>query len=199
MNEHMQVAAGARLRVALVDALRPCVRLARRLRLAWLVLPATVISATAPTSPVFSVSASVARGCVVFGDTGQVSGVAFGSINFGSHPALQPGAIQAMSGSTMGNQAKLVCTPGTAVQISIDGGQNRLGVQRRMSNGAGKYVPYNLELVQGVPAPLGPNVPVGLILDATPLALPVRGTAALPGATAAAGIYSDTVQVTLSW
>jgi len=195
MNKSMQVNAGVRLRAVHSTALRP----SGRLVLALLALPVAALAATIPTSPSFSVSASVVRGCVVSGSTSQISGIAFGGINFGSHPALQSGAMQAMAGSTMGSQAKLVCTPGTAVQISIDGGQHVQGAQRRMSNGAGKYVPYSLELIQGAPALLAPNVPVGLVIAATPLALPVRGTATLPGATAAAGIYADTVQVTLSW
>lgn len=199
MKKHMQVSAGAGLRADRPRALRPSIWLARVSRMALLALPVAALAATIPTNPSFSVSASVVRGCVVSGNTGQVSGIPFGSINFGSHPALQSGNVQSMAGSSMGSQAKLVCTPGTAVQISVDGWQNRQGAQRRMSNGAGKYVPYNLELVQGTPALLAPNVPVGLVIDATPLALPVRGTATLPGATAAAGIYADTVQVTLSW
>lgn len=199
MKKIMQAIAGVRLRAKHLSSAQTPLQLARASRLALLVLPAAALAATIPTSPTFTVSASVVRGCVVSGSTSQVSGIAFGSINFGSHPALQSGTMQTMAGSSMGGQAKLVCTPGTAVQISIDGGQHGQGVQRRMSNGAGKYVPYNLDLVQGAPAPLVPNVPVGLVIDATPLALPVRGTVTLPGSTAAAGIYADTVQVTLSW
>ncbi|MBV7540989.1 spore coat U domain-containing protein [Acidovorax sp. sic0104] len=199
MKNHTQVRAAAPARADRPTVLRPLPWLVRALRLALVALPVAALAATIPTNPSFSVSASVVRGCAVSGNTGQVSGIPFGSINFGSHPALQSGALQSMAGSSMGSQAKLVCTPGTAVQISVDGGQNRVGAQRRMSNGAGKYVPYDLELVQGTPALLAPNVPVGLVIDATPLALPVRGTATLPGATAAAGIYADTVQVTLSW
>ena len=190
MKERMHQGAGSGL---------PAASLGMPLRLALMGLPMAALAATVPTSPSFSVTASVARGCAVSGSTGQVSGIAFGSLDFGSHPALQAGTVQTTAGSSLGSQAKLVCTPGTAVQLSIDGGQHGQGTQRRMSNGGGKYVAYQLELIQGAPTLLAPNVPVGLVLGATPLALPLRGTATLPGATAAAGIYADTVQVTLSW
>lgn len=156
-------------------------------------------AATVPTSPTFSVNANIVQGCIVFGSSLQTSGIDFGSINFGSHAALNVGAISAMAGNSMGGQAQLVCTPGTTVQISVSGGQNPDGAQRRMSNGAGKFIPYSLALIQGTPTALPPHTPVGITTDGTPTALPLMGTVMLPGTGTAAGIYTDSVQVVVSW
>lgn len=160
---------------------------------------ATASAATVPTSPTFSVNAAIVQGCVVFGSSSQTTGITLGTINFGSHAALHSGTINAMAGNSMGGQARLVCTPGTAVQISVNGGQHPVGVQRRMSNGAGKFIPYSLTLMQGTLTGLLPNTPVGITTDGTPTALPVQGTVTLPGAGMASGTYSDSVQVVVSW
>lgn len=164
-----------------------------------LAIGTTASAATVPTSPTFSVNASIVQGCIVFGNSLQTSAIPFGSINFGSHAALATGTIDMMAGSSMGAQALLVCTPSTSVQISVNGGQNQNGTQRRMSNGAGKFIPYALALVQGTPTALPPNTAVGITTDGTPTALPIRGTVMLPGIGTAAGIYTDSVQVVVSW
>ena len=156
-------------------------------------------AATVPTSPTFSVNASIVQGCIVFGSSSQTNGISFGAIDFGSHAALNVGAVSAMAGNSMGAQAQLVCTPGTTVQISVNGGQHPDGAQRRMSNGNGKFIPYSLALGQGTPTPLPPNTAVGITTDGTPTALPLLGTVVLPGIGTAAGIYTDSVQVVVSW
>lgn len=157
------------------------------------------MAASTPTTVNFAVNATVVRGCVVSGNPTQASAVPFGAINFGTYPALSTETVTAMAGSSLGSQAKIQCTPGTSVQVSVDGGQNLLAGLRRMSNGAGKFIAYTLDLLQGSATALAPNVPVGIALNETPVALPVRGTVALPGAGVAAGTYVDTVQVTVSW
>lgn len=157
-------------------------------------------AATVPTSPTFSVTASVVQGCIVFGDSSRTSAIPFGAINFGTHPALGTGTVNAMASASMGStQAQLLCTPGTTVQVSVDGGQHLQGTQRRMSDGLGRFIAYSLALVKGTPAPLAPNASVGLTMDGTPTVLPIRGTVALPGTGTASGIYTDSVQVLVSW
>jgi len=157
-------------------------------------------AATIPTSPTFSVTASVVQGCIVFGDSSRTSAIPFGAINFGTHPALGTGTVNAMASPGMGTtQAQLLCTPGTTVQVSVDGGQHLQGTQRRMSDGLGRFIAYSLALVKGTPAPLAPNASVGLTMDGTPTVLPIRGTVTLPGTGTASGIYTDSVQVLVSW
>ena len=157
------------------------------------------MAATAPTSPSFAVNASVVSGCIVSGNSSQVTGVPFGSVNFGTHSAVSTGTVTAMASNDMGMQAKLVCTAGTAAQVSVNGGLNLQGAQRRLSNGAGQFIPYTLSLVAGTVTALAPNVAVGITMGATPTALPIRGNLVLPGSAAMAGTYVDTVQVTVTW
>lgn len=157
------------------------------------------MAATAPTSPSFAVNASVVSGCIVSGNSSQVTGVPFGSVNFGTHSAVSTGTVTAMASNDMGMQAKLVCTAGTAAQVSVNGGLNLQGAQRRLSNGAGQFIPYTLSLVAGTVTALAPNVAVGITMGTTPTALPIRGNLVLPGSAAMAGTYVDTVQVTVTW
>ena len=157
------------------------------------------MAATAPTSPSFAVNASVVSGCIVSGNSSQVTGVPFGSVNFGTHSAVSTGTVTAMASNDMGMQAKLVCTAGTAAQVSVNGGLNLQGAQRRLSNGVGQFIPYTLSLVAGTVTALAPNVAVGITMGATPTALPIRGNLVLPGSAAMAGTYVDTVQVTVTW
>jgi len=157
------------------------------------------MAATAPTSPSFAVNASVVSGCIVSGNSSQVTGVPFGSVNFGTHSAVSTSTVTAMASNDMGMQAKLVCTAGTAAQVSVNGGLNLQGAQRRLSNGAGQFIPYTLSLVAGTATALAPNVAVGITMGTTPTALPIRGNLVLPGSAAMAGTYVDTVQVTVTW
>ncbi|KRC29276.1 hypothetical protein ASE28_20450 [Acidovorax sp. Root219] len=157
------------------------------------------MAATAPTSPSFAVNASVVSGCIVSGNSSQVTGVPFGSVNFGTHSAVSTGTVTAMASNDMGMQAQLVCTAGTAAQVSVNGGLNLQGAQRRLSNGAGQFIPYTLSLVAGTVTALAPNVAVGITMGTTPTALPIRGNLVLPGSAAMAGTYVDTVQVTVTW
>lgn len=167
------------------------------LPLLWTSLAA--MAATAPTSPSFAVNASVVSGCIVSGNSSQVTGVPFGSVNFGTHSAVSTGTVTAMASNDMGMQAQLVCTAGTAAQVSVNGGLNLQGAQRRLSNGAGQFIPYTLSLVAGTVTALAPNVAVGITMGTTPTALPIRGNLVLPGSAAMAGTYVDTVQVTVTW
>lgn len=157
------------------------------------------MAATAPTSPSFAVNASVVSGCIVSGNSSQVTGVPFGSVNFGTHSAVSTGTVTAMASNDMGMQAQLVCTAGTAAQVSVNGGLNLQGAQRRLSNGAGQFIPYTLSLVAGTVTALAPNVAVGITMGTSPTALPIRGNLVLPGSAAMAGTYVDTVQVTVTW
>jgi spore coat protein U-like protein len=188
----MQASAGRRLRARLLRSLSGLAVLAA--------LPTATHTAPIPTTPAFNVNATVVTGCMVLGNAAQVTGVPFGSVNFGSHPAISTGTVTAMASNSLGTQARIVCTPGTTMQVSINGGQNLQGAaQRRMSNGSGHFIPYTLSLVQGVSTVMTPGLQVGITMAATAIALPIQGTAVLPGPGATAGTYADTVQVTVTW
>lgn len=156
-------------------------------------------AAAIPTTASFAVNAAIVPGCMVSGNAAQVTGVAFGQADFGTHSAVNAGTLWVIAGAGSGGQASLQCTPGTTVQVTVNGGLHALGAQRRLANGAGRYIPYVLDLMAGIATPLAPNVPASLALGSTATTLPVRATAIMPGTGLAAGLYTDTVQVTLSW
>ncbi len=160
---------------------------------------APAVPASIPTTGSFAVNAAIVRGCVVAGGGGQTTGLDFGTLDFGTHSAVRVGTETRLAGSGSGGQARIQCTPGTTVQVTVDAGQHALGPQRRLSNNAGAFVPYSLQLAATPAAALLPNVPAGLALEATAAALPLQGTVSFPGFGLPAGAYSDTVQVTLSW
>lgn len=156
-------------------------------------------AATIPTGATFAVGATVQNGCLVAGSPGQTTGLVFGALNFGSFSALSAGLQAAALGPAGGSQALLQCTAGTSVQLTIDGGLHALAGQRRLSNGNGFFLPYTLVLTTLGNLPVPANQPIGLALGSSPQPLPLSGTVLLPGLGAGAGIYSDTLQVTVSW
>ncbi|MDA8523564.1 spore coat protein U domain-containing protein [Acidovorax sp. NCPPB 4044] len=191
--------AARRGRAAALPATKPTTPGLVLLPLLALLSPAPAVPATIPTTGSFSVNAAIVRGCMVAGGSGQTTGLNFGTIDFGTHSAVRTGNETRLAGSGMGGQALIQCTPGTAVQVAADEGQHAQGGQRRLSNSAGGYVPYALALVAATTAALVPNVPAGITLGATATALPLQGTVTFPGFGLAAGTYTDTVRVTLSW
>lgn len=178
----------------------PRLRRGTHAMVAALALQASSIWAAAiPTTTSFAVNAAIVAGCMVSGNAAQVTGVAFGQVDFGTHSAVTPSVLWVMAGAGSGGQASIQCTPGTTVQVTVNSGLHALGAQRRMASGAGGYIPYALDLMAGLTLPLAPNVPASLALGATATPLPVRATVVMPGSGLAAGLYTDTVQVTLSW
>lgn len=166
---------------------------------AALVLAVSVRATTAiPTSPSFTVNASVSAGCLVTGNPTQTSGVGFGLLNFGTYPALATGTASATLSAGSGSMAQVQCTPGASVVVMLDGGQHASGSQRRMKYGSNSYLPYSLYTSASRTTALVPGV--GVSVDASSaISLPVYGVATLPGSGLPAGQYTDTVQVTFSW
>ena len=155
--------------------------------------------APAATTATFAVGATVQNGCLVAGNPGQTAGVVFGQVSFGTFSALAAGLQTSGLGPAGGSQALLQCTAGTNVQLTLDAGLHALGPQRRMANGSGYFLPYTLALTTLGNLPVVPNIPVSLSMGATAQPLPLQATVLLPGLGVAAGTYTDTVQVTVSW
>jgi spore coat protein U-like protein len=150
-----------------------------------------------PTTANFLVSATVSSGCWVVGNVSQTSGIGFGRLDFGSHPAVQAGNYDAAIGMAA-SPAQVQCTPGATVTMTIDGGQNAQGSQRRMRFGS-YYLPYTLTTQSGGGTVVAPGVAVSVDASAGPTLVPVYGRATAPGAGLPAGNYTDTLQVVFSW
>jgi spore coat protein U-like protein len=159
--------------------------------------PAAAATAV-PTTANFLVSATVTAGCWVVGSISQTSGIGFGMLDFGTHPAVQGGTYTAAVGMAGGSPAQVQCTPGATVTMTIDAGQNALGAQRRMRSGA-HYLPYHLTTLPGGGVSIAPGTGISVDASAGPTVLPVHGAAVAPGTGLPAGLYTDTVQVVFSW
>ncbi|KQP18424.1 hypothetical protein ASF43_11510 [Pseudorhodoferax sp. Leaf267] len=159
--------------------------------------PAAQALTTLDNKATFAVNATVSSGCWVVGNVSQTTGVGFGLLDFGSHPAMQAGSYTA-SIALAGSPAQVQCTPGVTATMTIDGGQNAQGAQRRMRFGT-YYLPYNLTTLPGGSVLIQPGVGVSVDASAGPTLLPVYGRAIAPGTGLPAGQYTDTLQVVFSW
>lgn len=179
--------------------MRPAVLLATLVSAAAVLLAGGVSRAATPVPSTanFLVSATVSSGCWVVGNVTQTSGIGFGRLDFGSHPAVQAGSYDAAIGMAT-SPAQVQCTPGATVTMTIDGGQNAQGSQRRMRHGS-HYLPYILTTQPGGGTTVLPGVGVSVDASAGPTLVPVYGRATAPGAGLPAGQYTDTVQVVFSW
>lgn len=92
------------------------------------------------------------------------------------------------------------CTPGVALSMSVDGGQNSASGTRNLKRTGGTQVlAYQLyrDAAYSQSLGIGQSVAVGYT-DPTAIKLPVYGRVQLTG-TMPAGTYTDVVQVTVTW
>ena len=148
-----------------------------------------------------AVAADVVLGCALL--TSQAtSGIDFGSLAFGTHPAVKSGAVTAAVVASGGGAMQVECTRGMTVQVTVGAGQHASGAQRRLAlNGNTSYVvPYTLYTTAAHTTPLPVNTSVSVTVPSDGLlTLPIYGSATLPGSGLMPGAYGDTVVVTLSW
>ncbi len=153
---------------------------------------ALVPAAMAVTSQSFKVSATIVPGCAV--STG--SGGLLGTLNFGTHTGVESAPV---STSFVPNGAlSIACTPGVALSMSINGGQNYASVRRMTRNGGNDVVGYRLYSSSSLAAnsEIGVNqaIPV-TYTNSNNIALPLFGVALLTGFSPAGTTYRDLVMV----
>lgn len=163
---------------------------------------ATALSAGpvhAETSKSFEVAATIARGCLVEGP-GAGAG-AFGHLDFGTVSAFASGT---RSASVSSNQTiTLRCTPETNLHMSVDAGTHAGGGGRNLQRGAdtANRIGYTLCADAGCAQVIAAGASIGITVDAANYAdvrLPIFGRLTLAGVRPA-GVYADTLTVTLSW
>ena len=141
----------------------------------------------------FQVSASVVAGCVVSGSNPGV----FGTLDFGTQSGVASSSVSAsfVQSSTI----SLACTPGTTVSMSINGGSNYTTTRNLKLASFTNTVAYSLYSNASHTTAIGVNSPITLSYsNANNITLPIYGLLQLPGPTRA-GVYTDTLTVTLSW
>lgn len=155
-------------------------------------LPAAALTVTSRT---FQVGATITPGCSVSSGTGGV----FGTFNFGSHSGVESGIVSAAF--VPNGSLALACTPGVALSMAIDGGQNYTTVRRLKRAGSTDAVPYRLYTTSSLTAAseILLNQPVSVTYsNSNNITLPLYGAAQLTGFSPA-GTYTDQLTVTLSW
>jgi spore coat protein U-like protein len=164
------------------------------LALATLAIPA--VAAGQATD--LDVMAEIVPGCAVDGST-AASGLDFGSLAFGTYPAVLAGPVDASLSASGGVQVR--CTAGLTFQLSADGGEHADGSGRRLARAGdpASVVPYALyaTAAHDVGLPIAGHVDVTVPASGL-VDLPIYAVATLPGSVAP-GLYSDTLHVTLSW
>lgn len=151
--------------------------------------------ALAVTTQTFTVGATIAPGCSVASGSGGV----FGSLNFGTRTGVQTGQVS--TSFVPGASLSLGCTPGVALSMSINGGQNYSTVRNLQRTGGTDRVPYRLYSSSTLAAntEIGVNQSVSVAYtDSNNIALSIFGAATLTGFSPA-GTYTDQLTVTLSW
>lgn len=146
-----------------------------------------------------NVTLTIGSGCVVTGGSNSGSVNDFGTLDFGTHPSLVD-AIIGQSAAAGGGNIQITCTAGVPYYITLNQGVNATGIQRNMTNGTTPimYNLYqdNLHLNSWVPNISYPSPnPTGAATNFI-----VYGQVpSVTGTQPAAGIYNDTVTVTVSW
>lgn len=165
--------------------------------MSWLILSGMMArqEAVAITTQSFTVGATITPGCVVASGSGGV----LGTLNFGTRSGVQSGQLTT---SFVPNAAlALGCTPGVALSMSINGGQNYSTVRNMQRSGGTERVPYRLYSSSSLAAnsEIGVNQAVSIAYtNSNNITLPIFGAAQLTGMSPA-GTYTDQLTVTLSW
>lgn len=153
-------------------------------------------AAQAITTQSFQVSATVAAGYSVTTGTGGT----LGTLNFGTRSGVDSARVSASF--VPSSSLLLACTPGVALSMSIDGGQNYGSSVRNLVRGDGtERVPYRLYTSSSLNAAseIGVNQAVSIAYsNSNNISLPIFGAAQLTGFSPA-GAYTDRLTVTLSW
>lgn len=167
---------------------RACLTIARGLPL----LIGSVNAWSLPGST-FQVTASIVAGCVI---SGTNTGV-FGTLDFGTQSGVATSTVNASF--VQSTSINLACTPGTTLSMSINQGSNFTTSRNLKLPNFTNTVPYTLFSNASRTTVIPVNQAVSLSYsNANNITLPIYGQLQLPG-TARAGVYTDTLTVTLSW
>jgi spore coat protein U-like protein len=155
----------------------------------------------AETTAPFEISATIAAGCAVDGLGTSGDAGTIGTLDFGLDTTL---STASHSAALTGSQAiTLRCTPGVTLRMAIGGGQHPSSGERHMQLGpsAADRLRYRLYADAGMTDEIGIDQDRSITVSSANMndvELPVYASVSLPGGSTA-GIYTDTLLVTLTW
>ncbi|MBB1584998.1 spore coat U domain-containing protein [Serratia sp. OS31] len=147
------------------------------------------------------VTLTIGAGCVVDGGDSSGSVNDFGSISFGTYSSLANIIDASATGAGGAGTLSLTCTDGTDYTVALDNGLHVTGgTQRRMASPADAFINYNLyqDAARTTTWGSGANALTGVGTGAA-VPLIVYGRVPMSGLTPAAGTYSDTVAMMITW
>lgn len=142
------------------------------------------------------VRALVAAPCSVGSAAAGSANVSFGTLKLGTHASLS-NRIQALAGSSEAG-VRVKCAPGVPYRISVGAGQNDAGAQLRMKGPSGEFIAYGLYSDAALATPWNAATPMTRIGTGIEEIHPVYAVVE-PQKTPGAGLYRDTVMVTIQW
>ena len=151
--------------------------------------------AAAETTKAFALTATVVNGCVIASNGGSN----WGTIDLGTLPGTAGATADASLVSAGGAGIAIECTPGVTAAIAADGGDNAAAGTRYLKRSSGNQkIAYRL-FANGSNAEWTTGTISLPFTSATGQRLvPLRAVATLSGPTAA-GTYTDTLRITLTW
>ncbi|WP_419807549.1 spore coat U domain-containing protein [Sphingomonas sp.] len=165
---------------------------AREAALAAVLVLGAATPAAAETGKSIDVTAQIVAGCLVAADTGG----RWGTIDLGTVAGVAGTGATATLISTAGAGIAVECTPGMSATLAADNGDHPAAGDRFLQRaGSAGTIRYQL-FADGASIPW--SVPLPLAFVGGRRAIPIRAVATLSGPTAA-GTYTDTVRVTLTW
>tara|TARA_R110002049_G_scaffold142277_2_gene304141 strand:- start:19913 stop:20413 length:501 start_codon:yes stop_codon:yes gene_type:complete len=152
---------------------------------ALIIASATSAHAAEVATTNLNVSALVLDTCVLSAATG----VSFASIN----------TAEASNEVTPGSVAVVCTSPRSGLTVSLGAGENASSGTRYMADATNNKLPYSLYSDSGRQSAVGVDglIYSGAVSAAVPLVLPVYGQ--IPQGNYNAGLYSDTILVTLNY
>lgn len=124
----------------------------------------------------------------------------FGLLDFGSQGPTWTNPINANLSNAGNGKLEVSCNPSvTGFTVTIDGGAHGDGTTRRLSNGT-QTIPYRLFL----DASGGDSYSIGqqrnfAVTSGAQIPIPVFGSVVVNTSAVPAGVYTDTLTVTLDW
>lgn len=154
-------------------------------------------AAAGAVSGSLSVLLSIGSGCTVSGGTSGSSGNTFGTLDFGTHSALDNSIDAQSTGSSAALNVK--CTTLLPYSIGLDNGLAPAGSVRQLQSGVNR-VAYNLyqDSARLLPWDNAVNKMPGIGTGAN-IPLNIYGRVPSNVTAPATGAYTDTVVVTVSW